>query len=325
MIKAILTLSGIGLLASLGLGLAARKFAVQRNPLMERVEAALPGVNCGACGWPGCAAYAKAVVEEGAPVNLCIPGAQETTRLVSEIMGVEASEAESRVAVLLCSGGRYQTKTKFEYHGVSDCKAAVIISGGDKSCIYGCLGLGTCESVCPFGAIGVDAENIPVVDEEKCTGCGICVKNCPKSVLILAPRGVSVHVRCHSHDKAGKVKQVCTVGCIGCGSCVRVCPYDALSLDEGLAVMDYTRCQQCGLCVDQCPTHNITRLMKGQPKAHIDPDQCVGSAICEAACPVDAISGDSGKTHVVDEDRCIGCRICCSLCPVGAVSMVNEE
>lgn len=325
MIEAVLTLSGIGLLASLGLGLASKKFAVQQNPLIERVEQALPGINCGVCGMAGCSTYARAVVEEGAPMNACVPGGQETARLIAEIMGVEAAEAESYVAVLLCKGGRQEAKSRFEYYGVYDCKAAVIIAGGDKGCNYGCLGFSTCERVCPFDAIHIDKDDLPMVDEEKCTGCGICVKNCPKNILMLTPRGISVHVRCHSHDKAEQVKKVCTVGCIGCGACVRICPYEALSLDDGLAVMDYSRCMQCGLCVDQCPTHNIDSLIKGQPKAYIDPDQCVGSAACEAACPVDAISGEPGKSHVVDKDRCIGCRICCSLCPVHAISMVNEE
>ena len=324
MIEAVLTLGGIGLLASLGLGLAAKKFAVEQNPLIERVEQTLPGVNCGACGWAGCSAYGRAVVEEGAPVNACIPGGQETTRLIAEIMGVEASLAKSYIAVLLCKGSKDEARSKFEYQGVHDCKAAVIIAGGNKGCTYGCLGLGTCERVCPFGAIRMDANGLPVVDTEKCTGCGICVDSCPKEVLLLAPRGMKVHVRCHSHDKGGKVKKLCSVGCIGCGACVRICPYDALSLDDGLAVMDYTRCRQCGLCVDQCLTQNITSLIQGQPKSHIDPGQCTGHAACEAVCPVDAISGEPGKTHTVDEDRCVGCRICCSVCPVHAITIVNE-
>jgi electron transport complex protein RnfB len=151
------------------------------------------------------------------------------------------------------------------------------------------------------------------------------VENCPKEVLMLAPRGMDVHVRCHTHDKGGHVKRVCTVGCIGCGACVRICPWEALSLEDNLAVMDYSRCTQCGLCVDQCPTHSIDSLIKEQPKARIHPDRCVGSAVCETVCPVDAISGEPGKPHVVDEDRCIGCRICCSLCPVHVIAMVSEE
>ncbi len=323
MIEAVLTLSGIGLLASLGLGLAAKKFAVEQNPLIEQVEQALPGINCGACGMASCSAYARAVIEEGAPVNMCVPGGEKTARLIGEILGVEVSPTESRVSVLLCRGGRDEAKSKFDYRGVTDCKAAMIIAGGDKGCTYGCLGLGTCERVCPFGAIHINGNSLPVVDEEKCTGCGICVENCPKEVLRLAPRGMSVHIRCHSHDKGGQVKKVCSVGCIGCGACVRICPYDAISLDDGLAVMEYTRCQQCGLCLDQCPTHNITSLILGKPKAHIDSDQCAGHAACEAVCPVEAIHGEPGKTHIVDEDQCIGCRICSSLCPVDAITMVN--
>ncbi len=323
MIEAVLTLSGIGLLASLGLGLAAKKFAVHRNPMIDQVEQALPGANCGACGMAGCSAYAKTVVEEGAPVNACIPGGAETARQIAQIMGVDVSPTENRVAALLCKGGRGESQSRFEYRGITDCKAAMIVAGGNKACLYGCLGLGTCEQVCPFDAIHMDRNGLPVIDEEKCTGCGICVQNCPKQVLTLAPQGMRVHVRCHSHDKGGKVKKVCQVGCIGCGACVRVCPYDALSLDDGLAVMDYSRCRQCGLCIDQCPTHNITGLIRGQSKARIDPSACTGCARCDAICPVDAISGQPEKTHAVDDSRCIGCGLCRSVCPVDAVTMLT--
>jgi Na+-translocating ferredoxin:NAD+ oxidoreductase RNF subunit RnfB len=323
MIEAVLTLSGIGLLASLGLGLAARKFAVHQNPLIERVEQALPGINCGACGMAGCIAYAKALVEGGAPVNACIPGGQETAEAIADILGVEVSPTESYVAVLLCKGGKNEVGSRFDYRGIEDCQAAMIIAGGAKNCIYGCLGLGTCERACPFSAIHIDGNGLPMIDEERCTGCGICVETCPKDVLILVPRTNRVHVRCHSHDSGGTVKKICRVGCIGCGACVRICPYDALSLKDGLAVMDYGRCRQCGLCVDQCPTHNITSLIEGRPKSRIDPLKCDGCGACEAVCPVEAISGESGKTHVVDDRRCIGCSICSTVCPVDAITIVN--
>ncbi len=325
MLEAVLTLSGIGLLASLGLGLAARKFAVQQNPLIERVEQALPGINCGVCGMANCAVYARAVVEGAASVNACVPGGEKTARRIAEIIGAEASPMENQVAVLLCKGGKYEASSRFEYRGVADCKAATIVAGGGKGCSYGCLGLGTCERVCPFGAIRMEESGLPLIDEERCTGCGICVENCPKEVLRLAPRGLRVHVRCHSHDKGSEVKKLCSVGCISCEACVRICPYEALSLDDGLAVMDYDRCEECGLCVDQCPTQNITSLIQRPQKSRIDPEQCAGHAVCEAVCPVDAISGEPGKTHFVDEDRCIGCEICCAVCPVHAVTMVNQH
>ncbi len=325
MIEAILTLSGIGILASLGLGLAAKKFAVQSNPLIERIEEALPGINCGACGMASCSAYAQAVLEEAASVNACVPGGEKTARLIAEIIGIEASPTESHIAVLLCKGGKRETQSRFEYRGIADCKAAMIVAGGEKGCTYGCLGLGTCERVCPFGAIRMDGNGLPVISEELCTGCGICVESCPKEVLLLAPRGMAVHIRCHSHDRGGQVKKVCNVGCTGCGACVRICPYEALSLEDGLAVLDYRRCTQCGLCVDQCPTHNITTAIQERSKSQIDPDLCLGHAVCKAICPVDAISGDPGKIHLVHDDRCIGCEICCSVCPVHAITMANTH
>jgi electron transport complex protein RnfB len=325
MIEAVLTLSGIGLVASLGLGLAAKRFAVRLNPLLEQVEQALPGGNCGACGVAGCNAYAQAVVQGSVPLNACIPGGQETASRIAEIMGVAVPPPESRVAVLLCGGGIGEARSRFQYRGISDCKAATIVAGGDKSCAYGCLGLGTCEEVCPFDAVRIDEDGLAAIDEERCTGCGICVNNCPKEVLALAPRGMSVHVRCHSPDKGAKVKRYCDVGCIGCGACVRTCPFDALRLDGGLAVIDYSRCRQCGLCVDHCPTHTITGLIRGASKARIDPSRCTGCAICDALCPVDALSGEPEKPHFVDDTRCIGCKICSSVCPAHAITIVNLD
>lgn len=316
---AIFCLSGLGLLASLGLGLAAKRFAVEVDPKIEAVEGVLPGINCGACGYPGCSHFARALVKEGAPVGGCIAGGEDTALALSELMGVQAVIGEKRVAVVLCKGGREESTTKFTYRGVEDCKAAIIVSGGDKACPYGCLGLRTCERVCPFDAVVISEGGIAIIDPEKCTGCGICIKECPKEIIQLVPVGKRVSILCYSNEKGSEVRKKCTVGCIACEICVRVCPFDAISMEGNLAVLDHERCRVCGLCVPRCPTHTIEARDGPFPPVEIMADKCSGCEICSRICPVNAIEGDKKEVHEVLEGRCVGCLLCIDRCPKEAI------
>jgi Na+-translocating ferredoxin:NAD+ oxidoreductase RNF subunit RnfB len=316
---AVLSLSGLGLLASLGLGLAARRFAVEVDPRIERVERLLPGANDGGCGYPSCSAFARAVVEGEAPAGACVAGGEATAQAVAEVMGVEAVIGERRVAVVLCKGGREESKTKFTYRGVEDCKAAVIVSGGDKACPHGCLGLGTCKRVCPFDAVEITQEGIAVIDPEKCTGCGICVTECPRGIIQLAPIEKGVSIVCHSSEKGSEVRKKCAVGCIACETCVRVCPVDAISMEENLAILDHERCLVCGLCIPRCPTQTIEVRDEPFPRVEIVGDTCTGCGICTMVCPVDAIEGEKKEVHRVLEERCVGCLLCVDRCPKEAI------
>ena len=78
----------LGLLFAILLGFAKRRFYVEVNPRIGKVEEVLPGVNCGGCGYPSCAAYAEAVAENGESVDLCVVGGSETTQAVAHAMGV---------------------------------------------------------------------------------------------------------------------------------------------------------------------------------------------------------------------------------------------
>ena len=318
---AIFCLSGLGLLASLGLGLAARRFAVQVDPRIEEVERILPGANDGGCGYPSCSQFARAVVEGEAPVTGCVAGGETVARDLAEVMGVEAVIGERRVAVVLCKGGRGESKTKFTYRGVGDCKAAVIVSGGDKACPHGCLGLGTCKRVCPFDAVEISEGGISVIDPEKCTGCGICVKECPKGIIQLVPVGKTVSILCHSTERGSEVRKKCGVGCIACEACVRVCPFDAISMERNLAVLDHERCLVCGLCVPRCPTQAIEAREGPFPQVEIVADRCTGCGICTMVCPVDAIEGEKKEVHTVSEERCVGCLLCIDRCPKEAIRL----
>ena len=185
MLTAAITLGLLGLVAAAGLGYAAKIFYVEIDPKVAAVEEALPGANCGGCGYPGCSGAAVAIAEGRAPANVCVAGGPDVWSSVAEVMGVAVEIREREVARVKCRGGTSRAERKFVYQGVTDCRAAVLLYGGEKTCDVGCLGLGTCEANCMFDAIHIGPDGIPIVDESKCTGCGTCVRLCPKNVLRL--------------------------------------------------------------------------------------------------------------------------------------------
>lgn len=254
-----LSLGGLGLLFGLGLGYAAKKFAIEVDPLIPQVREALPGANCGACGFAGCDAFAKAVVEGIAPTNGCPVGGKETAANVSRIMGVEAVETARRVAYIKCQGNCDVAVNKYEYLGVMDCKSAAFLQGkGAKGCEFGCLGLGSCVRVCEFNAI--DIVNGVAVINDNCVACGKCVLECPKALIEMVPNDSKVRVSCASLDKGKTVKENCSVGCIACKMCEKACEFDAIHVNGNLAKIDYEKCTQCDACVEKCPTKAILHL-----------------------------------------------------------------
>jgi electron transport complex protein RnfB len=322
-LKALAGLGGLGLLLGIVLAVAAAKLAVRVDPREERIRSILPGANCGGCGYPGCDAYAAAVVVGEAPTNACPVGGADVARQVAKVMGQEAAESEPLVAKLICRGGTGQAPLRFEYQGAANCRQAALLLGGPKACIYGCIGMGHCVTVCPFGAIRMGDDSLPVIDEMKCTGCGACVRECPKQVLRLLPASKLVYLACASHDKGRAVKTVCKVGCIGCGLCVRNCPAGALAMVDNLPVMDEAKCIDCGICVHKCPTKSFIDRAKGRPRAVIN-NKCNGCTLCATkACRFKAIEGQPKEKHRVLPDKCIGCGECVKVCPEGAIDMVG--
>lgn len=324
-IKAVAGLGGLSLVFAIILAVAFKKLAVKVSEEERKIKELLPGANCGACGFPGCEAYAKALAEktgEYAP-NLCTVGGSETAQEIGKILGIEVAETEPKVCVLRCMGGRDEAVERFEYVGPGDCRSNHILLGGNKACPYGCLGGGHCVSVCPFKAIRMGPDHLPVIDSEKCTACGICVKECPKQVLELIPRSQLIYVACKSLDKGKAVKNVCKVGCIGCNMCVKVCPYEgAIAMDGNLPVMNYEKCTSCGICHNKCPTKSFIDRAPARPHATIS-QQCDGCGECVKVCLFKAIEGEPGKKHAVIKDKCMGCGRCFEVCPIKAVTMIG--
>ncbi len=255
----------LGLAYGLFLAIASKAFYVEVDPKIEQIIEALPGANCGACGVPGCGAYAESIVNEGNQLNKCAPGGAEVVGKIADIMGQSAEAGDKKIAVIHCqSGGTNNTYFRFEYEGIPTCKAAVQVAGGPNLCDFGCVYQNDCMDVCLFDAISIDENGMRVIDKEKCTGCGACVKACPRHLIELVSEKKRVHIMCMSKDMGAVARKNCgnKTACIGCGICVKKCPKDAIKVENFLATIDYDKCINCGLCADACPTSAIFDPLK---------------------------------------------------------------
>lgn len=258
----IVILAGLGLILSLVLYLVAAKFKVEEDPRIDEVEKVMPGANCGGCGFAGCRAFADAAVKApNLDNNYCPVGGNEVMKKVAAILGYEIVEKTPQVAVVRCNGTCENRPRTNVYDGVKSCKVKAALYSGDTGCPFGCLGCGDCVEACQFGAITMDpATGLPVVDETKCTACGACAKACPKHIIELrnkGPRGMRVFVSCVNKDKGAVARKACTAACIGCGKCAKVCAQEAITVEDNVAYIDFTKCKLCKKCVAECPTGAI--------------------------------------------------------------------
>lgn len=250
----------VGIFVGLFLGVAGIRFKVQTDEREEAVLAALPGNNCGGCGYAGCAGLAAAIVGGEAPVNACPVGGEHVGKRVAAIMGVEAESTERKVAFVACQGTCEKAHADYEYSGVKDCRVMDFVpAGGPKSCGSGCLGFGSCVRACPFDAIHVQ-DGVAVVDREACKACGKCVAVCPRHLISLIPYEAKYAVACSSVDKGPVTVKACETGCVGCGICAKNCPNQAVAVTDFHAAIDQEKCSGCGVCAGKCPKKSIVAV-----------------------------------------------------------------
>jgi electron transport complex protein RnfB len=258
----VLSLTGIGIFAAIIFYFVSKNFAVQEDSRISSVEQVLPNTNCGGCGQPGCHAFAVAVVNTGELSTLhCPVGGNSVMKQVAEILGIAPVEKDPYIAIVRCSGSfEYRKKTNL-YDGAGSCKVAAMLYSGDTGCAYGCLGMGDCVEVCDFEAMYMDEKTgLPVILEDKCTACNLCVKECPKDILELWPKGKKsqrIYVACLNEEKGSTARKECAVACSGCAKCFEACRYDAISMENNLAVIDAEKCKLCLECIDTCDVRNI--------------------------------------------------------------------
>ncbi|MBE6826103.1 MAG: RnfABCDGE type electron transport complex subunit B [Ruminococcus sp.] len=252
----ILIFAAMGLLAGILLTAASIFFAVKTDPRKEAITEALPGANCGGCGYAGCADYADAIVQGKAAPNLCKPGGPDTAAAIGKVLGTAVEAAEPEVMVVHCNGHCGAAKPLFTYEGTPTCEAAKLYYGGSGICSHGCLGFGDCAAVCEEDAICI-RDGIAHVLSDRCLACGKCAKVCPNHLLSLRPKANPVHVACSSKDSGKNTKLACSNGCIGCKLCEKKCPHGAISVQDFHAVIDYSKCTGCGACAAACPVKAI--------------------------------------------------------------------
>lgn len=255
---AIIFVSLVGILAGLGLAIASYFLAVQEDPKALELTEELPGANCGACGYSGCAAYAAALAAGSEKsFNLCAPGGSKVARKVASLMGGEAVDSQPECAQVLCQGNCEHLVQKFDYKGIKTCAAMALVSHGPGSCDFGCLGLGDCAAACPFDAISI-VDELAIIHSDRCKGCRKCVSVCPHQLIQMFPRMKrKAAVYCQNQDKGMPAKKACSTACIACGACVKACPVKAIDMVNNHAVIRNQDCVGCMTCVHKCPTGAI--------------------------------------------------------------------
>jgi Na+-translocating ferredoxin:NAD+ oxidoreductase RNF subunit RnfB len=270
LIIAVATMGGLAFIFAGGLAFADKKLRVEENPLIAKVNDALPGANCGACGKAGCYDFAVNLVEGKIEVTGCPVGGNETAKQLAEIMGVEANNSIKYYPRILCKGGISEAATKMtHYYGPLSCTSMDLVSGGDKLCFYGCLGGGDCVEACPFDALFMNEDGIPELIEANCTGCKMCVKACPRNIIEMHPADRNVFVFCKNHDNPKQSKNVCSVACMGCGICAR--PSDGgIVMENDLAVINYNKLDESKIPFDKCRTGAIGHLYENEKSKTIN-------------------------------------------------------
>jgi RnfABCDGE-type electron transport complex B subunit len=278
-----LTMLALAIFMAIVLGWANRAFHVPVDERVKAVNEALPGANCGGCGYVGCNEYAEAVVAGQAAPDKCPVGGEDCANHIAEILGVDRQQSWPYRPVVHCNAGYEQRLKRSEYRGEATCASANLIAGV-QGCTYGCLGFGDCRDSCPFDAIHI-IDALATVDYHKCTGCGACAKVCPRNIISMVPfkNEQMTVVKCSNKDFGKDVKAVCKVGCIGCKACSRAS--DLFTVEDNIPTIDYDKydpekMDAMDLAISKCPMKGLVRVGKPSEKdKHAVEDQEVPSIV----------------------------------------------
>lgn len=264
-ISAISFLGILSILLATTLVVANSRLKVYEDPRIDVVADMLPGANCGACGLPGCRAFAEAVIDGEIQPSTCSVGGEQTADAVADYLGIDPGSAVRKVARLHCAGGRDVALQAAIYLGHASCRAAAAVFGGPKACAYGCLGLADCMEVCSFGAIEMGKTGLPVVDAALCTGCGDCVEVCPKALFELLPVNRHLLVQCKSLLAGEGILSLCQVACTACGRCVADSPEGLMKMQNNLPCIDPEKAfLETDIATLRCPTRAIVWVEEQQ-------------------------------------------------------------
>lgn len=251
------SMGGIGAALAVFLAYADKKLKVEEDPRVEALLSILPNTNCGGCGRAGCRVFAEALIQGTASVAGCVAGGQTVADNIAKYLGVESQKTSRTVAVVLCRGGEKEAVKNTVYRGERTCAAANLV-GGEKACVYSCVGYGDCVKACQFDAMAMNDNGLPVVFHDVCNGCGACARACPRDIIEMHPVEHKLFNYCRNKDKGAVARKVCKVSCIACGLCVKDCSVEGgIEVTDNLAVINYDKCHQDDQPTKRCPTKCI--------------------------------------------------------------------
>jgi len=255
---------GLGGIFALVLLIASIKLKVVMDPKVEKTQEALPGIDCGACGFAGCGSYAKAVVADPKLLGKCAPGGSAAAAKIAEILSLQVGEGTAPLRpVIHCNAELSQRTFHAQYRGIRSCTAANALPNV-QACGFGCIGYGDCVAACQFDALHI-INGLATVDYDKCTGCTACSKACPKGIINMVPfsQDQMVVVACNSKESGRDTRSMCKVGCIGCGLCSK--KSDMFKVVNNLASIDYDHYrvdEGVSTAQEKCPTKVIRQKGK---------------------------------------------------------------